>query len=135
MRNIKIFILDDDEIGNELSRTLLHMSGIDDVTFRFSGRESIKYLDECLHTENFPDMILVDLNLPGMDGFAFIENYDINYRNYYPGTGVIMLTNSIVAEDKFTALKNNSILDFWSKPLTKMHVCELIRHHRRLTHT
>ncbi len=126
MPALKIFILDDDEIGNELSRIILNMAGIEDIVFRRSGKEAIRYLDECLKADNFPDLIFCDLNLPGMNGFDFIEYYEANYRNYFPGTGIIMLTNSIMSEDQDKAMNYGSVIDFWSKPLTANNLGEIV---------
>lgn len=114
---MKIFILDDDEISNELTNIILNMSGIHDVDFRYSGREAIKYLDENQEKNTFPDLIFVDINLPGMNGFDFIENYEKTYMNMNPATKIIMLTNSVSEEEKFRALTYESVIEFWSKPL------------------
>lgn len=114
---MKIFILDDDEISNELTNIILNMSGIHDVDFRHSGREAIKYLDENREKSTFPDLIFVDINLPGMNGFDFIENYEKTYMNMNPDTRIIMLTNSVSEEEKFKALTYDSVIEFWSKPL------------------
>lgn len=127
---MRIFILDDDEISNELSRIILNLSGVEDIDFRGSGKEAIKYLDDCLRDDHFPDVIFVDLNLPGMDGFDFIQHYEAHYRNYYPRTGIILLTNSVVEDDRYRAKNYESVIDFWSKPLTSNNIEELISRFR-----
>ncbi|HEX2969714.1 MAG TPA: response regulator [Bacteroidales bacterium] len=127
---MKIFILDDDEISNELSRLILNMSGVENVEYRRSGKEAIKHLDECMKFDDFPDLIFVDLNLPGMNGFEFIEFYEAHYRNYFPETGLILLTNSVMEDDKFNAKNYESVIDFWSKPLTSNNLEEIIERYK-----
>lgn len=124
---MKIFILDDDDISNELSKIILNLAGINDIEYRGSGKEAIKYLDDCHEKGLFPDLILVDINLPGMSGFNFIEHYESNYMNLNPGTRLIMLTNSVSDEEKFRALTYNSVIDFWSKPLTFSQIDDILK--------
>lgn len=124
---MKIFIIDDDEISIELSRIILSMSDVENVDYRGSGREAIKYLDECLKNDGFPDLIFLDINLPGMDGFDFIRHYEAHYRNFFPETGIILLTNSVIEDDRYRAENYESVIDFWNKPLTSNNFDDLMR--------
>lgn len=117
MDNIKIFILDDDETNNELEIMIMQSIGISNIDVRTSGKEALRYLDDCKEKNNFPAIMFVDLNMPGMHGFSFIKLYEENYRNFSPHTRIIMLSNSILENEKKEALKHESVLDFWSKPL------------------
>ncbi|HLN20321.1 MAG TPA: response regulator [Bacteroidales bacterium] len=114
---MRVFILDDDEISNELTSIILNLSGIEHIDVRHSGREAVRFLDEHQEKNTFPDLIFVDLNLPGMNGFEFIEFYEKTYLNMNPETKIIMLTNSVNEDEKFKALTYESVIDFWSKPL------------------
>ncbi|MGE5419638.1 MAG: two-component system response regulator [Chloroflexota bacterium] len=124
---MKIFIIDDDEISIELSRIILNMSDVEDVDYRGSGREAIKYLDDCFKREAFPDLIFLDINLPGMDGFAFISHYEAHYKNFFPDTGIVLLTNSVTEDDRYRAENYDSVIDFMSKPLTSNNLDELMK--------
>lgn len=124
---MKIFILDDDEISNELSRIILNSLEENDIDTRSSGQEAIEYLEESIKEDDFPDLIFVDLNLPGMNGFDFIDFYERKYLPLIPGSRIIMLTNSVVEEDRDEAMKYDSVLDFWSKPLSIPKMKDLLR--------
>jgi CheY-like chemotaxis protein len=124
---MKIFILDDDEISNELSRIILNSLEENDIDTRASGKEAMEYLEECREEGEFPDLIFVDLNLPGMNGFDFINIYEKKYMPLNPGSRIIMLTNSVVEEDRDEAMKYDSVLDFWSKPLSIPKMKDLLR--------
>lgn len=124
---MKIFILDDDEISNELSRIILNLWGIRNIDIRTSVFDSISYLSERARENSFPDLLFVDLDLPGMDGFAFIEYYEKHYKKKYPDAGIVMLTNSVIEEDRDRALKYESVIDFWTKPLTVNNLNDIIR--------
>lgn len=124
---MKIFILDDDEISNELSKIILNLSGISDIDIRTTVFDSISYLSERAKENKFPDLLFVDLDLPGMDGFAFIDYYEKHYMKKYPDSRIVMLTNSVIEEDRERALTYESVIEFWTKPLTVNNLNEIIR--------
>lgn len=122
----KVFILDDDEVHNDLSVMMLQVMGITDVECRTSGRAALSYLQECKNMKVFPDIMLIDLNLPVMNGFTFIKRYEAEFMAYNPDCRIIVLSNSVMDEERFEALKFESISDFWSKPLTRNKIQKLI---------
>jgi CheY-like chemotaxis protein len=123
----KIFIVDDDELHNDLSLMTLQIMGITDVECRTSGRDALAYLAECRQHSRFPDIMFVDLYMPGMSGLSFIKRYESEYMKDNPDCRVIMLSNSILEEEKNEALRYKSISDFWSKPLNKSRLQSLIQ--------
>jgi CheY-like chemotaxis protein len=124
---MKVFILDDDEISNELSRIILNSMEINDIDIGTSATEAIDYMEQCKEEGEFPELLFVDLNLSGINGFSFIRLYEKNYMQYNPGSRIIMLTNSVVEEDRDEAMKYDSVLDFWSKPLSIPKLKDLLR--------
>jgi CheY-like chemotaxis protein len=114
----KILILDDDELGNELVSYILGAEGIFDFEIRTSGEEALSFLGKCSENNHYPAIMLVDINMPGMNGFEFVTKYEEQYRKNSPQTHVIMLTNSVLASERQLALSYESILDFWNKPLS-----------------
>lgn len=124
---MKIFILDDDEISNELSRIILNLSGMHDIDIRTTVFDSISYLSERARENAFPDLLFVDLDMPGMDGFAFIDYYEKHYKTKYPDSRIVMLTNSVIEEDRERAMKYETVIDFWTKPLTVNNLNKIIR--------
>lgn len=123
---IKVFLLDDDELANELVVYILEFAGISDYNIYTSGDDALIYLENCKQTNNFPDVMFVDINMPGMDGFEFVTLYEKHYRSYSMNTRVIMLTNSVLANEKKMAADHESISGFWNKPLTTEKLTRLI---------
>lgn len=75
MKNI--LLVDDDNIFNFLNTKLLRQSGIaDEIHTALNGKEALDLLNN-YYTGAFalPDVILLDLNMPVMDGFAFLEAF------------------------------------------------------------
>lgn len=123
---VKLLFLDDDELTNELVVFILEMVGVTDFHFCTTGENALVYLNQCCEENNFPDVIFVDINMPGMDGFEFVRNYENDYMKLSPGTRVIMLTNSVLANEKKQAMQHKSVYGFWNKPLTDSKLKDLV---------
>ena len=65
-----------------------------------------------------PEVIFVDLNMPIMDGFQFIEKFELLINRSTKKFKLVILTTSINEEDKKKALKFNNNILFLNKPLT-----------------
>jgi CheY-like chemotaxis protein len=114
----KVFILDDDELHNELNRIVMNTVGINDIDIMTSGKDALQYLEDCKNNNSFPNLMFIDLNMPGMNGLAFIKLFEEKYKQFSPGSRIVMLTNSILDSDKDKAMKHKSVLYFLNKPLT-----------------
>ena len=123
---LKILLIDDDEIGNELEILIMKSVGITDIDVCISGEKAVEYMENCIKTNMFPTFLIVDLNMPGMSGLSFIKLYEEKYKKYSPYSCIIMLSNNFQDSHKREALKFESVLDFWSKPLTAKKLMELM---------
>lgn len=74
-KKLNILVVDDDLVAHLLSeRVLTSFSWIDKIYKAFNGREGLQILDNyCRGLLAMPDLILLDLHMPVMDGFQFIE--------------------------------------------------------------
>ncbi|MGB0423388.1 MAG: response regulator [Flavobacteriales bacterium] len=63
----------------------------------------------------FPDVIYVDLNMPVLNGFDFIEIYEKEFLKDHPESKIYMLSSSLRPEDKKKAMAYQSVKDFVSK--------------------
>jgi adenylate cyclase len=116
----KILIVDDQEANVVLLERMLRGAGYDRFT---STRDSTKVCE--LHLVNRYDLILLDLQMPGMDGFQVMENLkEIEVGSYLP---VLVITAQ--PAHRLRALKAGA-MDFLSKPLDLAEV--LIRVHNML---
>jgi CheY-like chemotaxis protein len=122
----KILILDDDELGNELVSYLLAAEGITDYEFQTSGEDALIYLEKCKREDNFPAIMFVDINMPGMDGFEYVTRYEEQFRKDSPHLHVVMLTNSVLTSERQLAMSYESISDFWNKPLSPVKLKSLM---------
>ena len=63
----------------------------------------------------FPDVIYVDLNMPVLNGFDFIELYEQEFLRDHPDSKIYMLSSSLRPEDKKKAMNYKCVKDFVSK--------------------
>ena len=124
---LRFFLLDDDELSNELVTYIFESAGVTRYDIRTSGEEALQFLENCRQFNQFPDIMFVDINMPGMNGFEFITEYENRYRLHSMSTRVILLTNSVLSSEKKLAKEYESIFDFWNKPLTPEMLTGLIR--------
>jgi CheY-like chemotaxis protein len=118
MKIKNLLIIDDDEIGNMyLSMILSDFNFVDNFRFEQSGWDALDLLGTI--EDDFPEIILVDLNMPEMDGFDFIEKYETKFYCSHPNTRLLVMTNSILEIDKKKSLNYRSVFNFINKPLTE----------------
>tara|TARA_B100000767_G_C19478802_1_gene415301 strand:- start:252 stop:626 length:375 start_codon:yes stop_codon:yes gene_type:complete len=118
-----ILVVDDDKICNFLTVNSLRKVGIQgDIEVVINGLEAINKLKEL---SVFPDFILLDINMPVMNGLDFLENYKT--EGFEGKTKIAMYTSSIRESDKKVAFQYNDVIDFINKPLTKDKLLKLIK--------
>lgn len=83
-----------------------------------NGEEAINYINNITSEENKPQLIFLDLNMPIMGGWEFLNLF--NNSNYYNlnKTKVIILTSTIDPEDIKKSKSYPNVIDFLSKPIT-----------------
>ena len=115
-------LIDDNYIDNFVTSRLLENSKFaDNVIIRQSSAEAIEALRDGTVT---PDVIFLDLRMPVMDGFEFLQEYD-KLDIAKDGVKIFMLSSSLDPTDLRRSLANKYITQFLHKPLTKKILEEL----------
>jgi len=107
-----VWFIDDDPINNILNRSLMddHFPGVQLAIFQ-DARQALSELENA--KMQAPDLIFLDLNMPGFNGWDFMEVFTAcSYT-----AKVFILTSSIDPEDRDAAQFENNIKGFYSKPL------------------
>ena len=128
-----ILLIDDDEPTNYINRLTIEENGYaHQVQVASGGQEALDYLT---NSGSFigggtnyprPDLIFLDINMPGMDGWEFLNRYK-NLQNEQKGNIVmVMLTTSLNPDDEMVAKQNPEVRGFEHKPLTREMLDNLI---------
>lgn len=116
-----ILCIDDDPITIMLSeKVIAKASFCEKVLVAYDGEEALKILDEIILNGNIniPEIIFLDLNMPVISGWDFLEIYTRKYANILKNTAIIILSSSI-DPNEFLKAKNYPVVShFLSKPIT-----------------
>jgi len=126
-----LYIVEDDAVTATLTKLMLekHLRGGRVQTYT-NGQRAFDQLAAALQagTNEVPDLILLDLNMPLMDGWEFLDAFA-----NLPTTrsvGVLVLTSSINPEDRARAARYRNVAGYFAKPLDPNMVAEILRRRR-----
>lgn len=118
-----VLIVDDDEICNFLTVNALRKADVKGVIdIALNGLEAINKLKK---NNSFPDLILLDINMPVMDGIDFLINY--KSEGFEGRTKIAMYTSSVRKIDKSEVLKYKDVFDFIHKPISQDKLINLVK--------
>ena len=131
MKKIKaVLLIDDDEPTTFINKKIIQSSGlIDTIHTANSGREALNFLS---HTNNpvneppTPDLILLDINMPAMDGWEFLTEYKKIKNTQTKPIVIVMLTTSLNPDDEMKANEIKEVHGFKNKPLTKQMLEDIV---------
>lgn len=129
-----ILLVDDDATTNFLNQRLLsRLSVSPQVHVALNGAEALSWLQACCQQapETFPVLILLDLNMPVMNGFEFLEAYQQLPAAPRQHTVIVMLTTSTLDADQLRA-RQLPIAGYLTKPLTRENIATVLRVHFNL---
>lgn len=122
----KILLVDDDETSNFLNEFLIKGMGIvDEVIIATNGQEAIDIIGHVKNSEN-PEVIFLDLNMPVMDGFEFLENFEKVKTQENIQIPIYILTSSNYFKD-FERVKKFAVAGYIIKPLTEDKIFDTLK--------
>jgi CheY-like chemotaxis protein len=116
----KVLLVDDDPVVNFINTLLLKkIGGVNDIKVALNGKQAVELLMKVINSpQEQPDIILLDLNMPVMDGFAFLEAFrKLNFGNKN-NIKIVLLSSSDSEKDKEKALEFD-IKDYYTKPISE----------------
>jgi CheY-like chemotaxis protein len=129
----RIVLIDDDQLNNFISTKVIGQISCRRVDSFTRAAEALRHLNACAESsaDELPEFIFLDINMPEMDGWQFLEEYEKLPDSVHQQCTVIMLTSSIDVYDIEKSKQYEFIYDFISKPLTVGHLEVLFRQHEK----
>lgn len=126
MKKLKNIILIDDNIhANYFNEIKLEQNNAcDKITIFMNGKEALDYL--ITNKETDVDLILLDINMPVMNGWQFLSNIERVWREIDKSIPIFILSSSVNTYDKQKSAEYKSVKGFINKPLNDNDLKEMI---------
>jgi CheY-like chemotaxis protein len=116
-----VLLVEDDPITIMVCDRIIKMSDFaTSVKSCENGKTAIDYLNGIiLNQEKFPEIIFLDINMPVMNGWDFLEEFEKVKDKISPMPRIFILSSTVDPEDYKRAKSFSAVDDFISKPLSK----------------
>ncbi|WP_158557194.1 response regulator [Mucilaginibacter conchicola] len=130
VRPADIYVIDDQPIDSMILRLLFKKFDpdllIEAISNAYTALERLKAI---ANSEPFflPDYIFLDLDMPEMDGWQFLKEYERLGISQFKSIQIYVLSSSLYQNDIQKSLLNPLVQDFISKPLSLQHIKEIFQ--------
>jgi CheY-like chemotaxis protein len=116
----KVFIIDDDPIHQRIAQIMITRHNLFDEYFSYTeAQDALDFLQKNIdNTELLPGVILLDLNMPVVDGWDFLEAFEVLKLQLKSVISIYIVSSSVDENDLIRSKQYASVKGFISKPLT-----------------
>ena len=128
-------LVDDDEPTNFLNKLIIREAGfVNCICVMSSAGTALRYFKKREDMPDkgkfiIPDIILLDINMPGINGWEFIEAFKMMDEDIRSKTKIIVLTSSMNPEDIDKSKSIREISAYMTKPLTESMINSIVKDH------
>ncbi|WP_247233448.1 response regulator [Telluribacter sp. SYSU D00476] len=125
-----LLIIDDDELTLFIiNRFMLKHQFVENIISITNGQEAIDYFEKLSAGDgDAPELIIMDINMPIMTGWEFLDEYSQRFQPRFPATRICVLSNSLFIEDAIKAKSYSACISYITKPLTNIKINRLKNH-------
>ncbi len=126
-----VLLIDDAEIDNFINENIIKAVGISYVHVFKSGQSAIEFLENLQRNISFmrtsmPQIVFLDLNMPLMNGFQFLNEFEKFDDAFKDEMKFVILTSSHDPEDVKLAQQNKRVIKYLNKPLSEEDVKSIV---------
>lgn len=119
----KVLLIDDNEIDNFINERMITSSGFSmEVIVKNSADAALDFLKSLTNSEDYPEIIFLDLNMPVKDGFDFLIEYETIADAIKTFSKIVVLSSSISPDDINKASTNTHVFKYVNKPLSEKYL-------------
>ena len=124
-----IALVDDDKIFQLTASKTIKSTEITDNILQFlNGEDALQFLKQNIsNPSTLPDYIFLDINMPYIDGWMFLDDYDNLKSKITKPISIYMVSSSIDPRDIQRAKTNTNVKDYVIKPVTREKFLELLK--------
>ena len=128
LQNFNICFIDDDGVYKFFMKRVLKIKNLaEDIMSFDDGEQAFEYINENKkNPEKLPDLVFLDINMPIMDGFQFIEEYTKIRSEINKKITIYMVTSSIDPIDLERSKKYSEISAYITKPINVETIQQII---------
>lgn len=114
-----VMLVDDNEIDNIINEKIIEANDFAENILVFqTGQEALDYLtDNQKNLDKLPEIVFLDINMPIMDGFQFLDDFEKFPEDVLEKCKIIMLSSSISPKDIDRAASSKYVKKYLNKPL------------------
>ena len=125
-----IHLIDDDIVHQFTTSKMIELCELNTKTSSFlNGKEALKHLASSVHSE-LPDIILLDINMPVMDGWQFLDEFAHIKPSLSKNINIFILSSSLDERDISRAKEYNEIIAYITKPVDTTIIANIINSKR-----
>jgi len=122
-----VMLVDDNETDNFISKRIIEITKFArNVIIKSSGKSALEYIGAHRNEpDKLPDLIFLDINMPIVDGFVFLYEFEKFAEIVKNKCRVIILSSSDNKRDIDKIVNNDHVIKFITKPLTESELGEI----------
>jgi len=122
-----ILLIDDNDTDNFIHKRIIELAGFSkNVVVKNSGKSALEYLEDCKgKPETIPSVVFLDINMPIVDGFVFLFEFDNFTDEIKENCKIVILSSSDNKKDIDRIVDNEYVVNFITKPLSEESLTEL----------
>lgn len=125
----KVILVDDSDVDLFISETIINALRVAKSVNKLSKPEQVLFfLENVERLSDVPELIFLDLNMPGMDGFKFLDEFSKLSDFVRSKCKIIVISSTVDPVAKHRALMYPSVVRFLSKPLDVFQLKDFISH-------